>query len=75
MWEWSGNLGIGPGFLEGIQVAAIPDVKAGRRSNPCFSYDHVFAMFLRYLWEKAALGVGAIKTRSVKFFQNRGANH
>jgi len=39
-----------------------------RDSNPCFSYDHVFATFLRHLWDKTALGVGVIKTRSPQGF-------
>jgi len=38
MWEYSGNVGIGPGFPEvqdRIQFAVNLDVKVGRRSNPC----------------------------------------
>src|SRR5216683_5708575 len=70
-WEYRGNVGNGLGFPEGryrIQFAANLDVKVSCRSNPCFSYDHVFATFLRHLWDKTALGVGVIKTRSPQVF-------
>jgi hypothetical protein len=48
-WEYSGNVEIGPGFPEvqdRIQFAANLSVKVSRRSNPCFSHDHVFASSL-----------------------------
>ena len=34
-----------------------------RDSNPCFSHDHVFAMFRYYLSAEAAQGISAIETR------------
>src|SRR6266436_2547487 len=40
MWEYSGNVGIGPGFPEvqdRIQFAVNLDVKVGRRSNRVYS--------------------------------------
>jgi len=48
--EYSGNVGIGPGFREvqdRLQFAANLGMTVGRRSNPCFSHDHVFASSIR----------------------------
>jgi hypothetical protein len=58
---------VGQGSISAIvRGVVLPKVWWPQRdSNPCLSYDHVFATFLQCLQDRTVLGVGAIKTRRV----------